>query len=68
MLPSKAHHLCIKKGIKVYPIPDGYGRWKMCVELPNEKPKAFDKLLRTDKEIQEAKEKTVVYLVEKLKL
>lgn len=62
----EAHLKCLKNGLKVYPIPDGYGRWKICVEKPNGRKKIYDKLLRSTKEINTALESTLIYLANRL--
>lgn len=64
MTPTEAHLKLLRNGVKVYPELYGYS-WKICHEI-NGKVTVFDKRLRTVKEINEAIEKTCIYLANKL--
>lgn len=56
--------LCLKNGIKVYPICK-HGKWKIQSEF-NGRKKTFDKVLSGHKEVNEAMKKTYEYYYSKL--
>ena len=62
-----AHLKCLRNGLTVYPVIVPYTHtWKIRVDKNEKQLKVYPKVLRSAKEVNEALEKTIIFLAQKL--